>query len=65
MSEVFLEKEGRAFVKDSDSFRVFRLEGTERVEIEDPDSCFRITHNGSVISKEKAMALAAVREEKS
>ena len=58
MAEVFLEKEGLAFVKDEDSFRVFRLEGSRRVEIEDADSCARIALNGSVISKEKAIAMA-------
>lgn len=57
----FMEKEDVPFVKDLDSWSLFRMKGSGRskwVEIEDSDSCVRIESQASVISEAEAKSLA-------
>lgn len=61
MSLKFLEKEDVPFVKDLNSWKLFRMDGSDSskwVEIENSDSCVRIESQASVISEFEAKSLA-------
>ncbi len=63
----FLEKEYRPFVFDTESWELFRMDGSNRsqwVKIDDPDRRCKIKFYGSIISESEAKALAeAIRKE--
>lgn len=60
----FMEKEDVPFVKDLDSWSLFRMDGSDPskwVKIEDSDSCVRIESQASIISESAAKSLADAR----
>jgi hypothetical protein len=60
----FMEKEDVPFIKDLDSWSLFRMDGSDPsnwVEIKDSDSCVRIESQSAIISESAAKSLADAR----
>jgi hypothetical protein len=62
----FMEKEDVPFVKDLESWTLYRMDGSDRskwFEIQNSDSCVRIESQASIISESEAKSLADARAE--
>lgn len=67
MNEVFLDFEGVPYVKvvpkrSPLAFSVYRMQGHDLIEL-DPDAATDVAFNASVISKERAMGLAGIKDD--
>ena len=59
MTKEYFDSEDVPFVYDTDSFRLWRMEGDRLIEIEDAGMAFDIRMNSMEISYGRAMVLAA------
>ena len=58
MSERFVDWEGVPCVVDDKSLKVWRMKGSKRIEVTDPDSCMAICFNSDEIPEVKARDMA-------
>ena len=59
MTKKYYDSEDVPFVYDTDSYRLWRMEGDRLIEIEDAGIAFDIRMNSMAISYNRAMELAA------
>ena len=61
-AETFFWDDGAVYVSPANSFKLFRISGDSRVEIEDSRKAAHIASSASVISREEAIRRARILE---